>query len=355
METLQQNMKEEEDAENEGAEGGEGEAEEEDPNDPKVIERKLKEEAKKAEERTFERGLNALETLFPKANWEKLSEFPDLYPYFSGVYSLKHGYELVPPADPLQQMAVLMHILDDFFVGLRDLGYSSFIGPDGNQIVVFDEIGKILIDWRSYIEDSFSKYYLPRLSEYCRMLENSPESRTSPYAKKIMNELHWVKRLYFLPYFKFDSIGPPPFLKTEIIPIYTHVRKVRRTLMAIGKGIEQGIQQGGAAEKAQCPGIHNPWEKYHFPIPNPVSERLYSVLPPERKINATLIFLTLSVVTILDHIINDENSWAYENRYGPLFRSEKDEGIIPVFGVDEHIDAGKIFRDSLRKQGAQQA
>jgi hypothetical protein len=260
VETLQQNMKEADEEtereEGEKAESADGEASgeepEEDLNDPKVIEQKVKEVARKAEAKAMEQGRNALESLFPKANWDKLDEFPDLYPYFANIYSMRGGYELIASTDPVQQVAVLMHILDDFFIGLRDISYGTVTGPDGNPIRVFDEMGDILNNWRRYIEDSFSKDYLPRLSEYCRMLENSQESRTSAYAKKNINELHWIKRLYFLPYYKFESIGPPPFPKTDIIPIYSHVRKIRKNLTAIAMGIEQGMRQGGAAAKTPC-------------------------------------------------------------------------------------------------------
>jgi hypothetical protein len=355
VETLQKNLKEEETGAEEGeAAGGEAAAEEkeEDPNDPKVIERKAKEDAEKSEKKALEKGRNVLEALFPKANWDKLEEYPDLYPYFANVYSMRQGYELIAPTDPVQQVSVLMNILDDLFIGLRYVNFGSVTGSDGNIIRVVDELGEIVNDWRGYIEASFSKDYLPRLSEYCRMLENSKESRTTTYAKKTMNEIHWIKRLYFLPYYKFESLGPPPFPKQDIIPVYSLIRKIRKTLTAVAMGIEQGTRAGGAAAKAQCNGINNPWEKYNFQVPNPVSKRLALLLTPEKRINATLIFFTLSVVTVLDHIINNENSWAYGTRPGPLFRSIRNEGIIPLFGVDEKLDADQIFKDSLKKPSA---
>ena len=356
VETLQKNLKEEEEASAEEGEaaGGEAAAEEkeEDPNDPKVIERKTKEEAEKVEKKLLEKGRNTLETLFPKANWDKLEEYPDLYPYFASVYSMRQGYELIAPTDPVQQVSVLMNILDDLFIGLRYVNFGFITGPDGNTINVFDELGEIVNDWRGYIESSFSKDYLPRLSEYCRMLENSKESRTTTYAKKTINELHWIKRLYFLPYYKFESMGPPPFPKQDIIPVYSLIRKIRKTLTAVTMGIEQGVRAGGAAAKAQCGGINNPWEKYNYQVPNPVSRRLEMLLSPEKRINATLILLTSSVVTVLDHIINNENSWAYGTRPGPLFRSIRNEGIIPLFGVDEKVDADQLFKESLKKPSA---
>jgi len=73
------------------------------------------------------------------------------------------------------------------------------------------------------------------------------------------------------------------------------------------------------------------------------------MLSPEKRVNALLIFYSLSIVTVLDHIVNNENSWAYGSRPGPLFRSIRDEGVTPMFGVDKKLDADQIFKDSLKK------
>jgi hypothetical protein len=348
VEALQKELEEEEESEGNGAQEGD-EEEKENPNDPKVIERKAREEAEKAESKALEHGRAALEALFPKAGWEKLGEYPDLYPYFAKVYSLSHGYELIAPTDPLQQIVVLLHILDDIFIGMRYVHFGIITGPDGKPSKINEEIGNIFSNWRRYIEDSFSRDYLPRLTEYCRMIENAEEARTTPYARRNQNELHWIKRLYFLPYYKFESLGPPPFPKQDIIPFYSEIRKLRKFLTAVAVGIEKGIRAGGAQAKAPCSGINNPWERYNFQIPNPVSKRMDMMLPPERRINATLIFFSLSAITILDHLLNNEDSWAYGRRPGPLFRSAKNEGIVPLFGVDEKLDADQIFRDSLKK------
>jgi hypothetical protein len=317
--------------------------------DPKIAKQKMKEDIERAEYKSMEQGKSAMEVLFPKAGWDRLEDSPDFYPYFANVYSLRHGYELISPSDPLQYVSVLLHILDDLSIGLRYVNFSSVAGPDGATINIADELTEILNNWRSHIEDSFSRDYLPRLSEYCRMLENSEDSRNSPYARKTLNELHWIKRLYFLPYYKFESIGPPPFPKSDIVSIYSEVRKLRKYLTAIALGVEQGVRAGGAPAKAPCRGVNNPWQTYNFPIPNPVSRRLDMMLPPEKRMNATLIFFSLSTVTVLDYIVNNENSWVYNERPGPLFRSVKNEGLTPLFGVDQKLDADRIFKESLRK------
>jgi len=349
VDALQQNAEEDESEEAEVSD--EAAQEEENPDDPQVIARKAKEETERAEQKAFEHGLSALEAIFPKAGWERLGEYPDLLPYFANVYNMKQGYELIAPTDPLQQISVIMQILDDLFIGLRYVNFGIITGPDGSHVNISEEMIEIINGWRRYIEDSFGKDYLPRLNDYCRMLENSQEARGTVYAKKILNELHWVKRLYFLPYYKFESLGPPPFPKQDIIPIYSQIRKLRKHLTAIAMGIEQGTRAGGAASRIICEGISNPWERWNFQVPNSVSRRLEMLLPQERRINASLIFFSLSAITVLDYIVNNENSWSYNSggRPGPLFRSIRNEGITPLFGVDEKLDVEKIFRDSLRK------
>ena len=328
--------------------------EDEDPNDPKVIARKAREAAAEAEQKAVGHSFNALETLFPKAGWDKLVEYPDLYPYFANMFGMRHGYELIAPSDPLQQVAVLMHIMENICVGLRYASFGIVAGPDGNAMLVNDVIGDMITNWQRYIDDSFMKEYLPRLSDYCRMLEHSADSKNSVYARKILNELRWIKRLFFLPYYKFESLGPPPFKNQESMVVYSQVRSFRKYLTLVAAGIEQGNRKGGAAAKVRCNGIDNPWEQYHFEIPNPVSRRLDALLGPGKRNNAVLVFFALSTATILDNLLNSEDSWAYNNNSHILFRSVNGEGLIPMFGVDEKVDSDQIFKNSLKNREAKQ-
>jgi hypothetical protein len=322
----------------------------EDPNDPEVIARKARESVVEAEQKAVEHSVGALEKLFPKAGWEKLPDFPDLYPYFVSVFGLRHGYELISPLDPLQQTSVLMNIIENICVGLRYVSFGVVAGPDGNSIALNDVIGDMIVNWQRYIDDSFMKEYLPRLSEYCRMLEHSTDSKNSVFAKRTLNELRWIKRLYFLPYYKFESRGPPPFKNQDATIIYTQVRNFRKYLTMVAAGIEQGNRMGGAAAKAPCNGIDNPWAQYHFEVPNPVSRRLDALLGHGKRTNAVLIFFALSTATILDNLLNSDTSWAYNDNSVVLFRSVDEKGLVPVFGVGEKVDADQIFRNSLKSK-----
>ena len=345
LESIQEDIRKEQEAEKAGS-GEEGE----DPNDPEVIERKKKEVAAQAEKKAQIHGLSALESLFPEAGWDKLAQCPDMYPYFVNVYGLRRGYELIPATDPLQQVAVLMHILEDICVGLRYVTFGLVVGPDGKRTPASELIGETITHWRQYIDDGFSKEYLPRLTEYCRILEQSTETRSSPYAKRTLNELHWARRLYFLPYYKFESLGPPPFQKQDTVAVYSEVRNFRKYLTLIAAGIEQGKQRGGAEAKVICDGIENPWKQYNFEVPNPVSKRLDVLLGPGKRNNAALIFFALSTATVLDHLVNSETSWAYSERPSALFRSVNDAGVVPVFGIDTKLDADQIFKDAMKKR-----
>jgi hypothetical protein len=320
--------------------------------EPLTEEDRIKRHHSESEKKAVERSLSTLETLFPKAGWERIRVYPDLYPYFSDVFHFKKGAELIAPTDPLQQILILMRILEELFFGLRYVVFGLIAGPDGNPERIDDSIGKIINDWQKNTEASFEKEYLGRLDEYCRLLENTAESRTSNYAKRLLNELYWVKRLYFLPYYKFESIMPPPFQKSSIVAIYPEVRQLRKYLTAVAAGINQGNKRGGMEKRAPCDGIDNPWDPYVFQVPNPLSIRLDALLSPKRRNNASLVFFALAVTVLLDHLVNDEDSWAYSQKAGFLFRSENGEGIRPLFGVETRIDAEAIFRQVLKRRQA---
>jgi hypothetical protein len=347
-EKLGQQNANEEVSEETGAEDGT-----EDENNPETAEKRAAQNAINAELKALDRGLNTLEALFPQAGWDKISTFPDMYPYFADILDLKKGYELIAPTDPILIMAILMRILEELFFGLRYVSFGMVIGSDGNPDRAGDVLGSIINNWQTYIDISLNKEYLPRLKEYVRILDSNAESRTSSYAKRILNDLHWAKRLYFLPYYKFESIFPPSIQKKEIDSLYPEIRKLRKYLTAVATGIEQGIKQGGAEKRVPCDGIDNPWEPYVFQVPNPLSRRLDALLGDKKKNNATLIFFTLAVATVLDYMINNENSWAYSNdNSSVLFRSVDNAGVRPLTGVDTKIDADEIFKQALKQRKA---
>ena len=327
-----------------------GGADEEEEKEEVTQEKKVRQAAEEAEKKALDRGLQALEVLFPKAGWDKFSSYPDLYPYFVEIFDLKKGIVNIAHTDPMQQIIVLMRILEELFFGLRYVSFGAIPNRSGILEGVDSLLGEIINNWHHYFEASIEKEYLPRLSEYMRILEGSSEERASIYTKKLVAELHWTKRLYFLPFYKFESLVPPPFNKKKITPIYSEISGLRKYLTMVAAGIEQGNKAGGAEKHAPCDGIDNPWEPYVFQVPNPLSMRLDALLAPKARNNASLVFFCLAVTAVLDYLVNNENSWAYGSRPGPLFRSVNDEGTIPLTGVDNRIDADALFKQSIKQR-----
>jgi len=313
-------------------------------------EERIRRESEEAEKKALYRGIQTLEILFPQAGWDKIDAYPDLYPYFVDIFDLKRGIVNIACTDPMQQIFILMRILEELFFGLRYVSFGAVPGSSGNMERVDTILGGIINDWRYYIEQGFEREYLSRMAEYIRILEGSMEERSSPYTKKLIAELHWIKRLYFLPFYKFETLVPPPLQKKEIIPVYTKIKTLRKYLTAVAVGIEQGNRAGGAEAHAPCDGIDNPWEPYVFQVPNPLSIRLDGLLPPKVRNNAALMYFCLAVTTVLDYLVNCEGSWAYTPRPGPLFRSIDNDGVRPLTGVDARVDAEAIFKQSLKQR-----
>ncbi|MDR2759365.1 MAG: hypothetical protein LBB78_08290 [Spirochaetaceae bacterium] len=324
--------------------------------DSESEEKKEKQAATESEHKAVERGLQTLEMLFPKAGWEKIATFPDFYPYFSDIFNLKKNYDLIAPTDPLQQVAILTRILTELFFGLRFVKFGVVVGSDGITEKIDEVLGDTLNKWNTYVELSFDKEYLPRLVEYCHILDSSGESRNSTYTKRLLNELHWIKRLCFLPYYKFETLYSPSFKKSDIGALYPEIRRLRKYLTAVAAGIEQGNKQGGAEKMVVCDCIDNPWDPYVFQVANPVSTRLDALLKnPKQRNNAALVFFTLAVTMVLDYIINNEKSWAYENKWEALFRSAGGEGTTPLYGVEDKVDTTAIFKNSLIERAQKDA
>jgi len=313
-------------------------------------EEKEKRSAEDAEKKALERGLNTLEMLFPKSGWERPSTYPDFYPYFVDIFDLKKGIVNIAPTDPMQQIFILMRTLEELFFGLRYVKFGSVPGSSGTMERVDNILGDLINNWHYYIELSFEKEYLPRMAEYIRILEGAVEERSSPYTKKIITEMHWVKRFYLLPFYKFDSLVPPTMQKKDTIAVYSKIRTLRKYLAAVATGIEYGNKAGGSDAHAPCDGIENPWDHYEFQVPNPLSIRLDAILGAKVRTNASLVYFCLAIATVLDHLLNSENSWAYSVPSMPLFRSVNGDGISPLTGVDDRIDADELFKQVQRQR-----
>ncbi|MDR0684308.1 MAG: hypothetical protein LBF83_04185 [Spirochaetaceae bacterium] len=292
-----------------------------------------------AEAKAFDRGIQILETLFPQAPWNKLDEFPDFYPYFADVFEIKKNGELIAPQDPAHLALILSQILEELLYGFR---YIKFVGT-----LNANSLNEIVDDWHSAISESFEKKYLPLINEYAHYFEHSSQKRNSTYAMNIASDIHWIRRYYFLPNYGYIPPTPPSFLKKDVISLYATARRLRKDLAECAIAIEDANKRGGASANVMVTGIENPWKMYNFQIENPLSKRLNILLGKNQRHNASLIFFTLAIVTVLDSYLSNKNSIASRADTEILFRNSETDKFKPVFWVEKQKDTFQLFKKSI--------
>jgi hypothetical protein len=295
-----------------------------------VSAKQLEQERIELEQKAVQQGLQIMDTFFPKAGWKTIDQFPDIYPYFSNIFDLKHGYEFIAPDDPLLHVVVLMNMLGNMFQGMHFVKFST-----AAYQALETELNTIISNWGTYLDTALGKEYLPRLNEYYSVAENAANARDAVYTKRLHNELQWIRRLFFFPHYTFDVKFASPLKKEEIISIYSEIRKLRRTLTTIASGIDIVNRQSSSA-------LVNIWNSYNFQIANPISVRLNALLSDKKRTNALLIFFTLSITMTLDHLVNNENSWAYSNHPQSFLRSSSNP-------IGNKIDTDLLFKQSLKE------
>jgi hypothetical protein len=165
----------------------------------------------------------------------------------------------------------------------------------------------------------------------------------------IASDIHWIRRYYFLPHYDDIPVTPPSFAKRDVIAIYPAVHRLRGDLALCAAAIETANKMGGAAVDAPINGIKNPWQHYNFQVENPLSKRLNMLLAKRQRNNASLIFFTLAVTTVLDYYLCNNNSPAYSTNTSILFRHTDDDDRKPVFWVEKQTDTFALFKKSIEE------
>jgi hypothetical protein len=293
------------------------------------------------EQKSVERGIKTLEMLFPKAGWDKLDEYPDIYPYFKSLFDLFNGSEFLAPEDPALQCLILSVTLQELLYGFRTIRFSK---DDAGM-----SIDSVVNNWNSTVAKCYNELYLPRVSECVKALSDGG-GRLSQYASKIINDIKWMRRQLLFPYYQFQSITAPTYSKNDVEPLYPLVRQLKKQLTTLIANIDIAIKLGGEGAGAIVTGVENPWDNYNFELPNSITKRLNILLGKNKHHNVSLIVFTYSICSVLNYIMNNEQSWAYKTNSEKMFRSSDDAGRMPVLWVDEaKIDANAIFKESIAK------
>lgn len=325
-------------------EKGEGKKEE------KPEKKKEDEEEKKEEHKLspyVKSGLKLLEQLFPQAGFDNLESHPDMYPYFQPLYQFRDGLNLVSPENPVQVTVILLRITEDFLQGCRT---ADLTFPDEDENDDMDKISTILNEWALYREVLFERNYSEVIKEFANSEFSNPgDFKKSQYGLKLLTDMLWETKYYFLPYFKFQQlILDKPKNDNPYRQLCVRATILRKYLQTIVRKIAEAEKNKGAVD-----GVGNPWAKYKYGIQTPVSKRLNILLgakKPEgesRATNANLLKYTLCVIAVLEWWLNDKSSPAYSYGDSDLYRVSAVDGA-PEFSVPLMQNQNELFSEALK-------
>lgn len=331
-------------------------AEKEKPAEKEADEEK-KEEEKKPQMRQMgefdelaKSGLKVLEQLFPDAGFSSLDKHPDMFPYFQPIYKFDDGFNMLSPMNGIQVLVVLLQILEDFFHGCRNISFKLTEAEGFKE--GGDDISTIFSEWSNYREDLFLKQY----GEYLRQFVNTAYSQRdypqTQFGKENLNNMLWRAKYYFFPSLKFSAPTlTKPQNDSKYRPLNIRVDYLKTILTTLVRRIDEN-----QAAKRPVLGMLNPWDRYTFDVPNPVSKRLDVLLGAKRPddttaaTNANLLKYTLCIVSVLDWWVNNPGSPAYITDTSEIYRIDKDGG--PGFSAPERSDQNKLFADAVKAAAA---
>jgi len=286
----------------------------------------------------FSEGLILLQEMFPQAGFEDLTNFPDLQPYFAPLFSFPRNFELLPPADPLHSITVIMSILKELFFGFGTIQFGPLKSEEWDLPDIRTVFEEYTGHWFRYLEDYLPRLILNPLLEYCRGVEKGAEFMETEYAEKIESELLWYKRSLFLSHMKLHRTNSPrPPLPPGIRKLGHLTDDLTNLLITILKLSRENLQGGG---------IRNLTAPIRFAIETPVSARYLLVLR-KRKLppaNSELVRDTARILCVLNEFLANPESLYYRDSPRVIFRSLNSDPNRPVYSL-KPLNTMEIIRE----------
>lgn len=291
-------------------------------------------------------GIKLLDQLFPQAGFTQLENHPDMYPYFQPLYHFADGFNVLSPENPMQVTVVLIRILEDFFVGCRNIDFTPVSKAVSEEK---DSISSVMDDWSAYRENVFEKLYCDPLNDLVNQIYSQDDYEDSQFGKKLITSLLWQTQWHFLPNFKFDQlILERPQDESKYRPLFLRTDFARSYFTEAVSLCDKVASMRGDVSM-----ISNPWDHYKFDISNEISKRLDTLLGGNNTTattnanNANLLKYTLCILSVLDWWINNPESPAYSTNPRRIYRISEEDGK-PKFSVPERNDQNKLFAAQIR-------
>ena len=290
-------------------------------------------------------GLSILADLFPDSGWDCAETWPDLIPYFKPICSLPKGADILSPEDSLHQAVVLAAIASELCSGFRGMRFTG----DGENDSVGETLERLSFSWHVILDEVLAKHYIAPLTEYCRQYERDPDFSDSRYAEKIQSELYWIKRNYLTPYSYTGAFkGSRPGIRKKLPKLFETAADMA--------GILSRVLLSGEGDGR--PLLENPDDPFHFEVPGYIPLRIKAVLQRRKEpvSNLNLVTMIHGVVSALDYLVNNPESWFYGSEEKVIFRGDCMQGTAPVYSIDA-LDTPALIRswdEKSRKASAEQ-
>ena len=316
--------------------------EEEKKEEEEAKQKKKEEESQKND--LVESGLKLLDNLFPQAGFNKISEMPDMFPYFQPIYQFRDGYNLLAPENPLQITVTLLRITEDFFQGLRNVVFTEDTDGEGEGT---EKLSTVLSEWSVYREILFERNYADQITDFVNNEYSQGDYKSTLFGKKMLTSVLWQTKYNFLPYFEFEQLLlEKPKNDSQYRPMCIRVSFLLKFFSSLSHDIDAAKGNG------MVMGIQNPWDKYKFDIPNAISKRLDVLLGAKKAdsaaTNANLIKYSLMVIAVLDWWVNNPKSPAYSTDSSKIYRINEEDGA-PAFSVPTRSDQNRLFAERVKQ------
>jgi len=297
----------------------------------------------------LQHSLDVFESLFPDSSILLFPDLNDLYPYFSTIFKMPKGSEVINAKDPLLLVIILIQIIEELFFGFSCISFGTDITT--KKIDLNAEIANAIDTWHSILDTLFVKNYGKLLFDLSQAVEISKDLLKTAHGQKLKADLEWLRKYYLFPHAKVESLNPTrPIKIKELKPLYVLVKEIKELLSEVVKDLAQNARgkQFSNEELVSLCTIKDPFKKFQFVIPNQVSKRIDSILriKKQKSNNANLILYTYSFISLLDYLVNDKDCIFQSDNSGIPYRNENG---IPSYFSNSAIDADLIFNRQLHK------
>ncbi len=281
-------------------------------------------------------GFELLDQIFPRAGWLTLEKKPDLVAYFQPLVEFPKGAELLPQDDPLHTILPLSEVLQQLFFGFQSFRWGAAREKQREGLTWQERVDKSIARWHFFINEFFSKSYLPQLQDYCREIE-----RSLPRGSDIRRREHqmlWVKRQYMLPHLNVPILEEARAQNLGYPSLAVQVKEMIELLSPVAVEIERRPPQ-----PLYC---LNPDDRVQFPVETPIAARFMAVMRrvvrPEsggiriidQATNRGLLYVTLSLLSTLDYLLSAPDNLLYRRPLAKLYRtSGRPYDDKPVYNV----------------------